>query len=191
MELMEQLILATMEELNLENYKFTMDDLAKRLGISKKTIYQTISGKEDLLQHTVEYYFNEVKRCEREIIMDDSLTLVEKFQRVLVVLPNNQVKIDFNHMSELIRKYPKVYKSVERHLDMEWEPTLNLYRMAVAEGAFRKIPEILLKTMIEGCMKEFLNSEELRRQNITYEEALVQMEDVLFRGILIEERGVK
>ncbi|MDO4649110.1 MAG: hypothetical protein Q4B26_10710, partial [Eubacteriales bacterium] len=69
----------------------------------------------------------------------------------------------------------------------EWEPTLNLYRMAVAEGSLRQIPEVILKTMIEGCMKEFLGSDELREQNVTYEEALRQMEDVVFEGLKISK----
>jgi AcrR family transcriptional regulator len=183
MELREQLMLAALEAFNQKNFKFTMDDLARELCISKKTIYQEFSGKEDLMNETVEYFFRKVKDAERAIILDDSLDIVTKLKRVLIVMPDNRMNIDFRQISEVKQKYPKVYRQVVRHLDMEWEPTLNLYRMAVQEGKLRAVSETVFKLMAEGAMTAFLSSRELTEQGISYEAALEQMEDILFQGL--------
>ncbi len=185
MELRERLILATMEEVMKKNLKFTMDDLAKKLTISKKTIYQEFNNKEDLISEAVDYYFRRIKDSERAVILDDSLDIVEKLKRVLIVFPDTYENIDFTEVMELKNKFPKVYEKVERHLDTEWEPTLNLYRMAVKEGRLRDINETVFKLMIQGSMKEFLSSRELAEKKIEYMDALSEMVDIVFRGLLV------
>ena len=46
--------------------KFTMDDVAKNLGISKKTLYLVVRDKEALLNEMVDYGFNLIKEAERK-----------------------------------------------------------------------------------------------------------------------------
>ena len=43
---------ATIEEFREKGFKFTMDDMARRLGVSKKTIYQVVRDKETLFFDT-------------------------------------------------------------------------------------------------------------------------------------------
>lgn len=48
-ECWEKIIDATVEEFKQNGLKFTMNDLAKRLGISKKTIYTVFESKQAVL----------------------------------------------------------------------------------------------------------------------------------------------
>ena len=73
----EKVMEATISEFNEKGIKFTMDDLAKRLGMSKKTIYALFNDKETLFIETVHYCFDMIKLSEMQIIEDESLdTLV-------------------------------------------------------------------------------------------------------------------
>ena len=45
MELREKILQGTMQAFNQKGLKFTMDDIAHILGISKKTIYQVFADK--------------------------------------------------------------------------------------------------------------------------------------------------
>lgn len=45
----EQLIAAAKEEMRLHSVKFTMDDIARKLHISKSTLYQKASSKAVLI----------------------------------------------------------------------------------------------------------------------------------------------
>ena len=45
-ELKENIMQGTLQAFNQKGLKFTMDDIAKILGISKKTIYQVFRDKE-------------------------------------------------------------------------------------------------------------------------------------------------
>ena len=47
-ELRKTILNGTMEVFNQKGLKFTMDDIAKQLGISKKTIYKVFNDKEEM-----------------------------------------------------------------------------------------------------------------------------------------------
>ena len=72
---------ATIEEFREKGFKFTMDDMARRLGVSKKTIYQVVRDKESLFFDTATYIYEQIKRSEQAVMDDDRLTTVEKIKR--------------------------------------------------------------------------------------------------------------
>lgn len=61
MELKEKIIEATIEEFNEKNLKFTMDDIAKKLCISKKTIYDLFKNKEALFFEVIDHYSETIR----------------------------------------------------------------------------------------------------------------------------------
>ena len=50
----------------------TMDDVARELGISKKTLYQHVANKSELIKRVIEQYIKEEKDCMHEISMNAS-----------------------------------------------------------------------------------------------------------------------
>ena len=87
MELREKVLQGTMQAFNQKGLKFTMDDIARILGISKKTIYQAFPDKEALFLGMVDYLFDRIKESEREVLEDESLSTLEKIRRILGVMP--------------------------------------------------------------------------------------------------------
>jgi len=90
----------------------TMDDISRQLGISKKTLYQYVENKEDLVSQTAEY----VMSCTGQILEDlrnrklsalDELTYVHDFAIQGIKDANPNVEFD------LQKYYPKVYKRIE------------------------------------------------------------------------------
>ena len=50
MELIDRIFEACIEEFRVNGVKFTMDDLAHRVGISKRTLYETIPSKKKVME---------------------------------------------------------------------------------------------------------------------------------------------
>lgn len=44
-----RILSVTAQEMNLHGLKFTMDDIARRLGMSKKTLYKLFRSKDELV----------------------------------------------------------------------------------------------------------------------------------------------
>jgi len=187
MELKEQIIEATIEEFNEKGLKFTMDDIAKRLGISKRTLYTVVDEKETLFIEALDYGFAAIKESEREILIDDTLDIVEKIKRILIVLPNKYKTIDFRQLYELKHKFPRIYAKIENRLETDWDPTLDLLKQAMDESRIRKISLPVFQTMISGTIEYFLSHSILIDSAITYTKALEEMVEMIMYGIVVIE----
>ena len=73
--LQKNILDATLRVFDQKGLKFTMDDLAKELSISKKTIYTVYDDKEALFLAMVDYIFDSIKESEQMILTDPSLRL--------------------------------------------------------------------------------------------------------------------
>ena len=126
MQQKEVILEGTIKAFNEKGLKFTMDDVAKILGMSKKTIYTVFRDKESMFLAMVDYMFDSIKESEQQIVEDDVLSTVEKIRRILGVIPESYRDVDFRQLYLLKDKYPVIYKQVEKRLETGWETTIQL-----------------------------------------------------------------
>ena len=86
MSLEIKIINATIDIFREKGVKFTMDDIANKLGVSKRTLYENIDSKETLLSLLVDEVFDSIKHQGQEIIEDDS---IEDIRKVKAIINNN------------------------------------------------------------------------------------------------------
>ena len=67
MELREMILEGTIKAFNRKGLKFTMDDIARELAISKKTIYMVFADKESLFLAMVDYMFDHIIVCVQQL----------------------------------------------------------------------------------------------------------------------------
>lgn len=187
MELRQAVLEGTLHAFNQKGLKFTMDDIAAHLSISKKTIYTVFKDKEELFLAMVDYLFDGVKECEEKIVNDNNLTTIEKIKNILGAMPNSYANIDFSGLYLLKDKYPKIYDKVELRLETGWERTIELLEQGIAEGVIKKINIPLFKVMFEAALEQFFRRDVLVRNNISYNDALNEVVDVLVNGITLEK----
>ena len=187
MELREQLLEGTLSVFNRKGLKFTMDDIAKELGISKKTIYTVFEDKESLFLAMVDYLFDSIKESEQRVLENDSLSTLEKIRTILGVLPESYQEIDFRQLYLLKEKYPLIYRQVENRLETGWETTIALLKQGQEEGVIRNIRIPIVKTMLEASLEQFFQRDVLVRNDISYQEALDEVVGILMDGI--SEKG--
>ena len=65
MELIDRVFYGVIEEFRENGVKFTMDSLASRLGISKRTLYETVPSKTALIEMVIDLTFADVKKQQR------------------------------------------------------------------------------------------------------------------------------
>lgn len=183
MELRERIMDATIEEFNEKSLKFTMDDIAKRLGISKRTLYTIFKDKETLFLETVDYCFAAIKEGERKILEDDSLNIVEKIKAILIVLPEKYKSIDWRQIYVLKDKYPRIHAKMEKRIETEWDSTIELLEAGIKEGSLKPISIPIFKVMTESSIEGFLRSRVLIDNEISYNKALEDMVEILMEGI--------
>ncbi|MDO4467611.1 MAG: TetR/AcrR family transcriptional regulator [Bacillota bacterium] len=179
----EDILNACIVLFNQKGLKFTMDDLAKKMGMSKKTLYTLFSDKQALFLEMVDYLFLAIQESKKEVMNDTRLSTLEKIQKILGVMPESYAQIDFRQLYGLKDKYPKTYKRVENHLETGWEDTINLLEQGMKEGVIRKTSIPLVKMMLEASLEQFFQRDILIRANLTYQEALDEVVHILIEGI--------
>ena len=146
---------ATIQAFQKKGLKFTMDDLASLLGISKKTIYTVFPDKNSLVLEMVDYCFSSIKESEQKVL------------------------------HQLKERYPEVYEKVKSRLETGCESTISLLEQGISEGKIRNIQIPILKTMMEATLEQFFQRDVLVQNGISYHEALDEVVSILIDGITI------
>lgn len=126
----------------------TMDDISRELGISKKTLYQYVKDKEDLVDKTMMYEFS----SKRKFIEENKLRNAIEDIFFLNNMINRFIKeSNPSKMYDLKKYYPAVFEKMAK---LKRERTMNSmiqnYKKGKAEGLYRKEmdEEILAKMYI-------------------------------------------
>ncbi|MBR1634233.1 MAG: TetR/AcrR family transcriptional regulator [Lachnospiraceae bacterium] len=163
--------------------RFTMDDLANELSMSKKTIYRVFPDKASMLMELIDFVFDRIRIEKQRISEDTSLSSDERFRRILSALPEHISEVDLTRIYQLKDRYPEHYKRIEEHLESGWELTFEVMRQAVKDGHFRPVNENLLKMIYESTLERFLSSDELQKRELPYKEALEEVSGILVDGM--------
>ncbi len=184
-ELENRILEATISIFAAQGLKFTMDDIAKELKISKKTLYAVFSTKEELLLRVVDYCFTDIKLCERKIAENNELDVVDKLRQIMIAMPDRYQNIGLSSLNSLSEKYPNVYKRVEEHLATDWEATISIINQGISEGRFKPFSVPIMQSMFESTIQSFMATDVLVSNGLTYEDGLQQLIDIILKGILI------
>lgn len=183
MDLKETILEGTIQAFIQKGLKFTMDDIAGQLGMSKKTIYTVFRDKEALFLAMVDYLFDRIKESENEILQNEKMTTLEKIRKILCVLPESYQKVDFGQLYLLRGKYPSTYAKVEERLETGWEGTIALLQQGMEEGVIRPVKIPIVKMMFEAALEQFFQRDILIQNKISYVDALQEVVDILVDGM--------
>ena len=94
--------------------------------------------------------------------------------------------MDFGKLYVLKDKYPKIYAKVEERLESGWEGILTLINKGIEEGSIRPVNVYILKTMMEATLEQFFQRDVLVKNEISYNDALNEVVNILIDGIVIK-----
>jgi TetR/AcrR family transcriptional regulator, cholesterol catabolism regulator len=115
----------------------TMDDIARRAGISKKTLYQHFANKEEVVNESVIWYKNNTTaNC--AAVLNDAENAVEAMVKMLAFFDEMHKRINPMAMFEMQRFFPQAYKTFR---DMLVEKDVVMIRdnilQGIKEGVYR------------------------------------------------------
>ena len=170
---------------NEKGVKFTMDDIARSLAISKKTIYTVFPGKYELMIETLDRYFDMAHESQTQVLEDTALDPVEKLRRILSLVPAQYENVDLRHVYVLRDKYPAVYRYWRKRREAYWNVTEGLLRDAMEKGLVRKVSIPVFKVLYQSAIEHFFEKDILIRHDISYKDALAEVAGIVTDGIRI------
>lgn len=163
-----------------QGLKFTMDDLSDRLAISKKTLYELVHSKEELVTRMIERYFELLAVEQDAIHRDMSLSTLEKLKRLLSAIPAFPIKS--YHLKELRSTYPNAFFILNERLSRGWERTFSVIDQCKAEGTIGELDNELFSKVFAASVERFLEEDEIDSE-YSFKQKLEQLVQMLLFGI--------
>lgn len=132
----------------------SMADLSSKLGISKKTLYQVVDNKEDLVMKVIENHI-QVQNEEMDIILnqnDGAIDEMLKFARYIIDLLKD---LKPGVVYDLKKYYPQAWKKIEKlHFDTIDKIILRNVKKGIKEGVYRKNinPEMISRLYVAQAL---------------------------------------
>ncbi|MCG7408520.1 TetR/AcrR family transcriptional regulator [Paenibacillus sp. ACRRX] len=187
----ERIMQAFVDEILDKGMKFTMDDLAHRLGISKRTLYEHFPSKVEVLDSIVEQALHESEVRAREIVQDHSLTVLDKIRAVMTVLPNNFELVDNRILDQMKRLFPAQWEKIDGMLKDDWAMLRELIEEGMEQGVIRKQNVAFLMKLITDAVNSTLDQRFFAKQNISLPDAMNAIADVILFGLVPRESQVQ
>ena len=169
----------------------TMDNIAEKLGISKRTIYETFKNKSELLINCFEEYSKERYKANEEIIKNSQNVLAA----ICSFIQSGALAIDLLNPAFFsdMRKYHNdiwVMASKQQN-EKNYNLAYRLLRKGINEGIFRKDIniDIVVKLILEQ-MKLLVDNEVFSSDKYTRSEVFKNMVINFIRGIATN-RGIE
>ena len=162
------------------NLQVRMDDVAREMQVSKRTLYEIFGNKEELLVECMLRHCRQMtEQIEDEVRKeDDVLTVFLKHLRMLIEESRRAERTQFTEME----KYPRLKQIFNEHIKDMSERMRRFMEMGVRQGVFRDDVnmDVLMKAF--SAMGRMVN-EESHKGSFPYDELIDGTLVVLLRGI--------
>ena len=166
----------------------SMDDIARQLGISKKTVYQHFEDKEDLITSVSQAHFEREKVQYREV-KENSRDAIDELFRISGCLRKDFEDINPTLLYDIQKYHPRTW---EQWLDFKnnfiREFVISNLNQGIKEGYFR--PEInpVILTVARLIMVELVFDERnFPKEEFNLTEVQLEIFDHFVHGLLTEK----
>lgn len=139
MDTLTKILTSSVELFTQYGFKtITMDDIARRAGISKKTLYQHFATKQEVVSESVVWYKNQM--CDRALaVTEQSENAVEAMVRLMEMMDQTYRRINPLAMLELQRFFSDAFAVFrEKLITQDVEAMRNNIVRGIDEELFRK-----------------------------------------------------
>lgn len=169
----------------------TMDDIAKELGMSKKTIYHFVENKAELVKYTLEDYL----AAEKEYmagVLKDSKNSIDEMSRLIEYLSQTLREFNASSMYDMQKYYPE---SWALYTDYRYNYLLAQIRTnlenGIKEGYYRQElnPDIISKLYVFAIEIQ-RNQELFPTERYQFIDIYLEFQNYHLRGI-VTPKGLK
>lgn len=171
--------------------KAKTDDIAKQIGISKRTLYENFSSKKELIYCVINEWVDGIKEMKQKI--DNHLRQTEDLAEAINEMYKVENKTHNILTSELIydlkRLFPDLYRKLTDEIWEDFKETFyEIVSIGKKKGYFKENvhPDILYWTIHKA--QQFMNQQEvIVNLPFTLYEVHKQVDEIIFTGALTEK----
>lgn len=181
----DTILAAAIEEVTLRGLRFTMQDLATRLRVSKRSIYENFSSKEELVSYMVDAILTDMSTQE-QVILEAKTSCINRLEQLLTVHPYEAEMFNKNIYEDLRRFFPKQWQKVEAARQLRLQRIEQLLEAGITARELRPVNVGLISEVIKSSFDSFTSYHFLEQNKLTYKEAMESLLSIMLEGIAIK-----
>ncbi len=186
--MLERIRIETLCLMNENGMSFTVAELAKRLAVSKRYIYEHFSSKSELVESVLDEILGDLQRQVQEIVISQQLDTIEKLNALMTTSPKALGPLSSRSIADIKRLLPGQWGNFERFFDDKWKEINKQIERGVQQQLFRPIDLSVLQQVYRGTINGLYEYQYLTRNNQTFHNAIVTMTDILLYGIIAPDK---
>ena len=173
--------------------KVTVDEIAVKNGISKKTIYKYFSSKDDLVLAVTRETLAEMAGCCQSIVREEGIDLVEKIRRMMTLVAVQYSNVGKALVEDLQKNAPHIWNEIsefrKQRINIEFGALL---QEGMEKGVFRNdIDRGLILMIYSNAIQTIIKPEMLVHLPYSASQIFETIVKVIFEGILTDEAKPK
>jgi len=168
----------------------TMDELAKRIGVSKRTIYEQFENKDALLTAVINHY-KKYREAEHKKNTESSPTVIHAFFNSLKGIDSAMFSKMVSLYDEVKRYHPAVYTKIVENEKEEMEKAKEFFEMGIKQGVFRKdLNADITAFLLRNILLQLWDSKGRLNEQFSLENIFGEFVYIFIRGCCTE-KGLK
>nr|WP_139164469.1 TetR/AcrR family transcriptional regulator [Dendrosporobacter quercicolus]NSL49340.1 TetR/AcrR family transcriptional regulator [Dendrosporobacter quercicolus DSM 1736] len=161
----------------------TMNTLATRLSISKRTLYQNFNSLEELISTVIDSQLAKIARLEKTVSPKSNSIVLEQIRQLLLLYCRILQPLHQMSLEDVKRYYPNLWKKTDEFRQVKWQRIVDLLHKEISRGYIRPINPDILELMIRKSLQELLRAPPLPK-GMNFFDACDQLIDILLTGII-------
>lgn len=187
-DMREQILQASLDELRMHGPNFHMDDLTRRLRISKRTLYEHFSSKQEMIIEALYSLMDEVYTRHVKLLQDPDLTAEEKLVEYFNVNASGKV-FSMRKAKEIFTKMPEICATMQTYSERDWKVLEQIFEQAQETDEFNHFDKKLLIHMLHSAADDVLDFLEQTNQDYSFPEYMEKCIRIILYGIK-KDRGL-
>jgi AcrR family transcriptional regulator len=169
--------------------KVSMDELASSLSVSKKTLYKSFSGKEEIVRAVFQWVGDESAAYISSIVNNKSLEFPDKIGHILVFMSNQLIRFGRFFFDDMRKAMPELWEEVLEFRRIRINENFGkIFAEAKENGWFRDDidPQLVLMIFLHS-IQNMVTPESLATLPYTAPQVLDNVMKVIFEGVMTEK----
>jgi AcrR family transcriptional regulator len=179
-----KILIAAAQEMNHRGLKFTIDHVATKVGISKKTIYQYYASKDILITEVINMALADVEEQETVILVEKDKDFAERIKKLMLLEPKSFGKTNDWVMEDIKRFRPLDWQKIEQFKYERMLVLSDFLEEGIVQGLVPKMNTKVAARLLLGACREISQYEFLVENNLDFTQARQLLTDIFLYGIL-------
>ncbi len=167
--------------------RVTMDQLAKEMRISKKTIYKHFPSKQDLAREIIFRTMGTVKKSISEII-EGKGSVVDKIDSITKIFFNLSIKFSDRWISDLRAYNYTLWQEMDNfRVKAIRENFIKILEQGKAEGIIVDKPTPIMLEVVLSSIRAVINPDFMINNSFTIQEAAKHTFEIVFFGLFTKK----